>query len=169
MNYKRQGGLSDLTFSPPENHRTVGYPRTLNFEHTSPCFTQSTCPRIRRVCNINQTTDNKDITWIIYNLGSDRPGRGHSGVATGPGFKYQPRKIQESVGVNCLTVTLAMETSLVSLKVSASCSQAGAILLQCPHQGAKNLMKWDPDLMWSSNVSTPRSTTASASSGLSSW
>lgn len=40
--------------------------------------------------------------------------------------------------------TFPILTSSVCSKVVASCSQVGAMALQWPHHGAKNLMKWDP-------------------------
>lgn len=51
-------------------------------------------------------------------------------------------------GFNILIIkvpTFPILTSELS-KVVASCSQVGAMALQCPHHGAKNLMKWDPEI-----------------------
>lgn len=54
------------------------------------------------------------------------------------------------LSLNCFNVlvievpTFPILTSSVCSKVVASCSQVGAMALQWPHHGAKNLMKWDP-------------------------
>merc|ERR1719424_2326238 len=77
------------------------------------------------------------------------------------GYPLTPYLEQRSLESSAVQSTSTMATAVESAKSASSFSQSGFIFLQCPHQGAWNLMKADFPAMPASKVS-PLSETAEA-------